>query len=377
MAKDPANRFASPAAVAEELALILRTPKERQTAPPALKPSGTKPTASTPAGADANVATSGIRQSVMRKSQVAPSATQSLSATNLVSLEELARKCVARHDYDQVIQIVERIPESKRTAGLAEVLAAAQTKADEIAFLICEIDEAVRLNDRATVLRKADELLKIKPGHHRALKAKEQFTGFGKGGGRLGPLEPFTQPWNEGGWIPWSVFAFGLAVAGVVYAIVVIQLGKTAVVIDIQDPGISVAIADKGKKIEIITGPRESKIEVEPGEQELKITYAGLEARTQVSQLKSGQKRARDGLARQQESGRDARSGVAPPDRRIRKSRPGQTGRQPAAGQAGKNRCGSDERRGPRTSEAGRDTVGAASDSSREARFGRRFRAAL
>ena len=41
------------------------------------------------------------------------------------------------------------------------------------------------------------------------------------------------------------MLAFGLAVAGVVYAIVVIQLGKTAVVIDIEDPGISVAIADK------------------------------------------------------------------------------------------------------------------------------------
>ena len=37
MAKDPANRFASLAAVAEELALILRTPKEKQTAPPAAK----------------------------------------------------------------------------------------------------------------------------------------------------------------------------------------------------------------------------------------------------------------------------------------------------------------------------------------------------
>ena len=80
-----------------------------------------------------------------------------------------------------------------------------EAKVDEIAFLICEIDEAIRLKDGATVLRKADELLKIKPGHHRALKAKEEFTGYGRGGAaRLGPLEPFTRPLNEGGWIPWS-----------------------------------------------------------------------------------------------------------------------------------------------------------------------------
>ena len=140
-----------------------------------------------------------------------------------MSLEELARKCLARHDYDQVIQIVERIPEKKRNAGLVALAGESRGKADEISFLICEIDEAVRLNDRQTALKKADELLKIKPGHHRALEVQEEFAGYGKGARRrLGPLRQFTQPWNEGGWIPWSVLAFGLAVFGVMTAVMAV-----------------------------------------------------------------------------------------------------------------------------------------------------------
>ena len=84
---------------------------------------------------------------------------------------------------------------------------------------------------------------------------------------------------------------FGFAVAAAVYGLVVIQLGKTVVVINITDPDITVSIAEQGNKIEILTGPRESKIEVQPGEQELKISYAGLEARTQKFELKKGQQR--------------------------------------------------------------------------------------
>ena len=180
LAKDAASRFESLSALAEEIAVVLRAPNARETGSPAAKPTGGPPNASTPAAA--NVATSGIRQSVTKKSLVSPAATASLAAKDLVSLEELARKCLVRHDYDQVIQIVERIPESKRTPGLEEALAAARAKADEVSFLICDLDEAIRLKDGQKVLRKADELLKIKPGHHRALKAKEKFTGYGRGG---------------------------------------------------------------------------------------------------------------------------------------------------------------------------------------------------
>src|SRR3984957_13133950 len=178
---------------------------------------------------------------------------KTLTESDLGSLEELARKCLARRDYDQVIQVIERIPDEKRSAALAALLNTARGKVDEIAFVICDLDEADRLNDRQRALKKAEELLKIKPGHHRALEVQEKYSGYGEGGAaRIGVLDQFRRPLNDGGWIPWSVLAFGLAVFGVMAGVIVIYLGRTAVVIDIKDPGVEVAL--KGTTL-TVTGP--------------------------------------------------------------------------------------------------------------------------
>ncbi len=214
LAKDPANRFASMTGVAEELAAILRTPDAKQKSNP-----------SEQLGRSVQRQSENAGQSQVRQSRVGIEKSVSLAAKDLVSLEELARKCLARHDYDQVIQIIERIPEKKRNAELVALLDESHDKADEIAFLICEIDEAVRFRDRQTALKKAGALLEIKPGHHRALEVQEQFAGAGAV--RLGPLRQFTQPWNEGGWIPWTVLAFGVAVFGLMSVAMVIYLGRT------------------------------------------------------------------------------------------------------------------------------------------------------
>jgi serine/threonine protein kinase/formylglycine-generating enzyme required for sulfatase activity len=280
MAKEPANRFASLSAVAEEIAAILRNPGGKRTASP--DASGQSPVASP----DSKILASVVGQSTAKKSLAGAAQAASLAPKDLVSLEELARKCLARHDYDQVIQIIERIPEKKRTAGLAEVMAAARAKTDEIAFLICEIDEAVRFKDRATALRKADELLKIKPGHNRALRLQEEFAGIGAGGAaRIRLLRQFQRPWNEGGWIPWSALAFGLAVFGVMAGVIIIVLDKAVVVIDSKDPGIAVSVNGNSA---LITVPGEQQVNVWPGEQLLTISYAGLETQTKRFSLKRG-----------------------------------------------------------------------------------------
>jgi hypothetical protein len=106
----------------------------------------------------------------------------------------------------------------------------ARGKADEISFLICDIDEADRLNDRQRALKKAESLLKVKPGHHRAIEVQGKYSGYGEGGAaRIGVLDQFRRPLNDGGWIPWSVLAFGLAVFGVMTGVIVIYLNRTAV----------------------------------------------------------------------------------------------------------------------------------------------------
>jgi formylglycine-generating enzyme required for sulfatase activity/serine/threonine protein kinase len=279
MAKTPAGRFASLKAAADELATILKSPaakatptQDKLTSSPAPLPTGDR------LRADAGA-------SQMRKSLKPKAVTES----DLASLEELARKCYSRRDFDQVIQVIERIPEDRRNAALETLLEKARGKADEIAFLICEIDEAERLTDAQTALKKADALLTVKPGHHRALEMQEKYSGYGEGGAvRIGVLDQFRRPLNDGGWIPWSVLALGLAVFGVMTGVMVIYLNRTAVVIDIQDPGVEVAV--KGTTL-TVTGPDQQSVKVTPGDQKLTITCNGLETITPSFTIKKGEKR--------------------------------------------------------------------------------------
>ena len=278
MTKNPSQRFESLKAVADELAAILRSPASKATSEK--QPVSSAPTSLVGDRIRADVGASQVLKSLKRKA---------VTESDLASLEELARKCYSRRDFEQVIQIIERIPDAKRNAGLVALLEKSRDKTDEIAFLICEIDEADRLNDGRTALKKAEGLLKIKPGHHRALKVQEKYSGYGEGGSaRIGILDQFRRPLNDGGWIPWSVLAFGLAVFGVMTGVMVIYLGRTAVVIDVQDPGVEVAV--KGTAL-TITGPDQQSVKVVPGDQELTITCAGLETTTRRFSLKKGDKK--------------------------------------------------------------------------------------
>jgi len=277
MAKKASDRFASMKAVADQLAAIVKSPA------PAPNVGENSPTASPPpvtaAPSSGDAGTSQIRKSLKQKA---------LTASDVASLEELVRKCLRRHDYDQTIQIIERIPEERRNEALQALLEKARQKADEIAFLICAIDEAERLDDAQTALKKAEELLKIKPGHHRALAIQEKYTGEGTGAARIGSKAQLTERWNNGGWIPWSVLAFGLAIFAVMTGVIVIYLGKTAIVVDIKDPGVEIAV--KGTTL-TITGPDKQSVQVAPGEQELTITSAGFETTTRRFALKKGDKK--------------------------------------------------------------------------------------
>ena len=70
--------------------------------------------------------------------------------------------------------------------------------------------------------------------------------------------------------------------------VIVIYLGRTAVVIDIKNQGVDVAV--KGTTL-TVTGPDKRSVKVEPGEQELKITCAGLETTTKHFSLMKGERK--------------------------------------------------------------------------------------
>ena len=122
------------------------------------------------------------------------------------------------------MQIVDRIPARRTHAGLDELLQTARRRPTKSRFSSSRLTKRCGSRIARAALKKADELLKIKPGHHRALEVQEDFARYGEGGIRL--LKQFTRPWNDGGWIPWSALAFGLAVFGVMLGVVIIWLGK-------------------------------------------------------------------------------------------------------------------------------------------------------
>jgi formylglycine-generating enzyme required for sulfatase activity/serine/threonine protein kinase len=101
---------------------------------------------------------------------------------------------------------------------------------------------------------------------------------------RSGPFGRFTRRWKEGGWIPWSVFAFGLVFAGML-GVIIIHLGKTTIVLNVEDHDLNVAV--KGSTI-VVAGPRHEELRVNPGEQELTITHGGLTFVTKSFALKKG-----------------------------------------------------------------------------------------
>jgi serine/threonine protein kinase/formylglycine-generating enzyme required for sulfatase activity len=278
MAKNPADRFESLSAVADEMATILRNPA------PAPQSSATgKSTAGlTPPAPGPSLTASRAGASQILKSQKQ----KALTASDLASLEELARKCWARHDYDQIVQLAQRIPEEKRNQTLQSLLDQALAKNDEISYLLVEIEEAVRLDDARTVLKKAEDLLKIKPGHHRALEVQEQFTGAGGSGVVRFGAKAIAQAWGEGGWVPWSVLAFGLAVLGVMSGVIIWWTGRTFIVIKTDDPNIRVEF--KGQKAFLTVPGKEKQVTVEAGEGEFTLSYDGLETVTKKFSIKSG-----------------------------------------------------------------------------------------
>jgi len=153
------------------------------------------------------------------------------------------------------------------------------------------LDQADRLEDAALAVQKAEELLRIKPGHPRTRETREKNSGSrARGEAPIGAASQRTEREDKGGWIPWTALAFGIAVVAGMAGVLVLYLGKTAVVIDVQDPDINVAVTAQGKVI-TITGPREEKVTVEPGDRHLKIFHGGLEARTESFELKKGEKR--------------------------------------------------------------------------------------
>lgn len=285
MHKRAAERFPSCKAAADEMAAILRdapaaepraaasaTPESQPAAPPpghrrSATPPPSRPTA--PAAAAAAGAAASVTQS------------------NVTSLYEAAQKCMRKHDYEQVVQMLDTIPSEKRTAEVNALLTKARGLADEVAFLLAEIDEATRLNDNESLARKADELLKLKPRHHKALQLKEEFRRYGNGRmWKPGGYTPDGRRIGEGSWIPWIGIAVGVVAFGLALWAVTIYLksGDAVVRIQINDPDVEVSF--QGRTLNIQSAGQDLK--VDPGEDTLVIRYGDAVFETGKFSLNKG-----------------------------------------------------------------------------------------
>jgi hypothetical protein len=179
----------------------------------------------------------------------------------------------------------------ERIESLQTSLEQARQQLGEIACLVRGMVEADRLEDGRTVVKTRAGQSKIEPSHPRSGAFRKKYSGYTEeGAARIGFLSQFIKPWGARGWILWSVFVFGLAVFTGMAGMVMVYLGRTAVVIDVRDPDIKVEFAAPRNWI-TITGPTEEIISVEPGDQQLKITYPGVETLTTRFDVKKGQVR--------------------------------------------------------------------------------------
>jgi formylglycine-generating enzyme required for sulfatase activity/serine/threonine protein kinase len=279
MAKNPADRFASMSAVANELETILRVPSTAAAI-------DEKPAPSAPG--DPAIRTTNTK---IRASQNATSVTKKTSVgSGPPSSEELARKYLARHDYERAADVIERVPADCRSPSFQALLKQAHERADEVALLICELDDAVRHGNEATAIQHAERLLKLKPGHYRAQHIGQEFATRGKTDrARISPFPQLNRLWHEAGWIRASVLALALAILGVMLGVVIIYArpGKSVLKIEIHDPNVEVAV--KGSMV-LLRAPGQ-EIEIQPGETELTITRGDLQFTTARFSLKRGDER--------------------------------------------------------------------------------------
>ncbi len=176
----------------------------------------------------------------------------------------------------------------ERIGSLQTLLEQARQQLGEIAFLVRDVGEAERLEEARTAIKAAAPQSKTKPNYPRPEAIRKKYSGdTAEGVARIGFVSQFIKPCGARGWILWSVLVFGLAVFA---GMVVVYLGRTAVVIDVRDPDIKVEFMAPRNWI-TIAGSRQEKISVEPGDQQLKITYPGVETLTTRFDVKKGQVR--------------------------------------------------------------------------------------
>ena len=274
MAKNPSVRFPSLAAVAAELATILKNPGGS---------SASIPKSSVGLAAAAATDTTAGSNSIASETQKLQKQ-KTLTASDLASLEELARKCLARHDYEQVIQIAEQVPRGmlrRRSHKIARKGPDRHGRDRLLARRDRRGREAQQRADRAQEGRSAADDQARPPACARSAATIRR---RGRGG-RLRPRRP--EVGLEKGRLDSldAVLAFGLLAEAATAGGLFWWLGRTVIVINADQPGLAISLSGKNA---LVTASGMQSIAVAPGKQELTVSSPGFESVTRTFPLDRG-----------------------------------------------------------------------------------------
>ncbi len=99
---------------------------------------------------------------------------QELTESSHTALVDMTRELLEKHDYEQVVQLAEKISPKRQTAELASLFEKARRSADEIAYLSLLIQDLQRKKDYDGLIPKLKEYLKLKPANRKVKKLLEE-----------------------------------------------------------------------------------------------------------------------------------------------------------------------------------------------------------
>ena len=144
------------------------------------------------------------------------------AAADLPVLEKAGRQLMARGHCEKVIELIEGVPENGRTPALQTLYADACRRREEIAFLVRELDQAVRSGDESAAARHAEHLLKLKPDHPRALEIRRRRTAVREPSHlQRTPPQPLRALWNGDRRFRWMVTVTGAAAVTILLGVCV------------------------------------------------------------------------------------------------------------------------------------------------------------
>ncbi len=262
LSKSPKDRFASTKHVADEIAALLRGSSAEQ------------------------------RPLVASAKSGAEDRSQPETSTPKASLHEAliqeARQRLKQRDYPKAIEMLQQIPETERPPEAAKLLAQALKLMDEVNFVLQEMEAALQSRDGATLARRAQELVKLKPDHPRPRQVRELIKKHGAERALQFLAEESgstaATPYDTGNQRRVGLLAGGILAVMLLGIVIWFGSGKTRLKVTVNDPTIEVTF--RGNQLSIQDGA--SQVEVDPGEQELTIRLAGVEFQTPKFTLKRG-----------------------------------------------------------------------------------------